>query len=308
MVKKLVTCLVVLSHTCVFHSGSLIAEETAEEVSPQEEKARRQVYADKIRRLEADISSARGSRDLLVTAAVVSLFAGGGLSVGSEKVKSAVKDIPATDSAARQEINDAANAVGMGSEIGALVVIGGCATLASSLIYNAVIDSKQERIDALRAELDTKFAPKGLTPEYLRKNESVAVVVEEIEEIEEGMVRCRTMQSIFSKLGIGAIVSGAFLVGLSGVTETIVKDIDLGDAGNAGKGDALDETDSLAASGTILIGVGAASCVGAYVSGLRVRAGADRIDELENGLLRIADRINVLPSPDGFMLVYNQSF
>jgi hypothetical protein len=49
-------------------------------------------------------------------------------------------------------------------------------------LYSHNINNKQAQIDALRTELGSGLEPaRGITPEYLQQNESVAAVLEEIE-------------------------------------------------------------------------------------------------------------------------------
>ncbi|MEE8480429.1 MAG: response regulator, partial [Desulfobacterales bacterium] len=62
---------------------------TASETTPEEEKALRQIYAEKIQRLEAEMNRARGTRNTLLTVAVTSFFIGAGITVGSTTIKGA---------------------------------------------------------------------------------------------------------------------------------------------------------------------------------------------------------------------------
>jgi hypothetical protein len=322
-IVKVIACIVVVAYISVFNAGSVFAvdwkpsagtlqflaqasnSEGTGKVAAEEQKALRQIYAEKIQRLESDMNKAKGTRNTLLTVAVSSLFIGAGLVTGSTTVTDAVKEISAID---EQDKEDALNAIDTVKAIGGGILGVGGLSLLGYLFYTVGIGSKQNRIDKLRTELDTRFEAKGLTPEYLQRNESVAAVLQEIEAAKKSAGSARTFQSFLSRIGIGSVLSGGFLYALALGGRDVVKKVNVTQAEIASRDDALDKTDRLKTTGIILLGVGAASSISSFLFGRRASGKDHKIDELENGLLRVAERIDIRPHRDGFMVMYTHEF
>lgn len=325
---KSVACVAVVSYLSVCWASSyafaeslftvtpplLLAQATnpavADAASAEEGRALRQIYSEKIQRLEAEMNSSKGSRNTLLTTAITSFFIGAGVIAGSTTIRGGIKDIPVdqVNQNDRDKALDAIDAVrGVG---GGILGVGGLSML-GYFIYTGIINSKQNRIDTLRAELDTRFEAKGLTPEYLQKNESVAAVITEISDLKKSAGTSRTMQGLFSRMGMGSLLSGGFLVGVSVLTDDIVKKININENDPeevSSRADAVDKVDSIKTTGYILLGAGAAAEVASFLFGQRAKGKDKRIDEMENSLLRVAERIDIQPSIHGVMVMYSQNF
>ncbi len=325
---KYIACVVIVSYLLVCSGASVMAAQVeftsnpllfAQTVNPaapgaattaEEGKALREIYLDKIKRLEAEMNNTRGSRNTLVTTAVASFLIGAGVIAGAGTVRDAVKDIPA-DEDEQDDIDAALDALDVMQGVGGGIVgLGGVCVL-GYLIYTAVISSKQKKIDTLHSELDRRFETTGLTPEYLQKNESVAAVLDEIADTKKSAGSSRSIQGFFSRLATGTILSGGFLVGLSSLANEVVDEIDIDENDPdevSGREDAIDQADSLQTTGLILLGTGVTCGVISFVFGRRAKNKEKNIDELENSLLRVANRIHIRPETDGVMIVYSHEF
>jgi MFS family permease len=305
---KSIACIVLIAYITVFSASSVFAQTT----TPEEEKALRQIYNEKIQRLEAEMNSARGTRNTLLTVSVTSFFVGAGIMASTGIIDGAITDYIPEDTPQQKddkdkalEVVDSVNGVG----IGALGV--GGAGLIGYLIYSGIISGKQKKVDTLRVELGSRFAAEGLTPEYLQRNESVAVVVEEIENAKKKAGSYKTLQGLFSRLSIGSLVSGGFLFTLSTFGEKAVEDIEIDETDLdevEGRDRALDEIENIETTGIILLGTGVASGVASFFFGRMAKGKEKKIDELENSLLRVAERIDFQPKINGFMVMYTHEF
>ncbi len=324
-ILKCTACIVLVTYISVFNTSVVFAGQAqltvksqlfAQALAPnsvetaEEGKALREIYLEKIRRIEAKMNNARGSRNTMVTTGVVSILIGTGLLTGSETVRNAVDEIPVNDEN-EDDINSALDALDAVKSVGSGIAAVSAVSLVGYLLYTGIISSKQKKIDTLRSEMDIKFEMRGLTPEYLRRNESVAAVLEEISDTKKSVGRSRGLQGLFSRIGIGTLLSGGFLVGLSSVANEVVDEIDVNENDPAevdGRENALDEADNLQTTGIVLLGVGA----GAELFSLffRMRAGKKegQIDDLENSLLRVAERIDIQPRIDGVAILYTHEF
>ncbi len=329
-VLKSIACVVIISYISMFSASSLSAAEwqlsinpqlfaqastnpaTSSRTTPEEEKALRQIYSEKIQRFEAEMNSARGTRNTLLTVAVTSFFMGAGIIASSSIVNSAIEDnIPEETERQQQDKDKALDVVDAVKIVGGGVLGVGAASLLGYFIYTGIIGGKQNKIDKLRTELDNRFQTKGLTPEYLQKNESVAAVIEEIEDAKKSAGSSRTLQGLFSRVAIGSLLSGGFLFILSTLGEKIVEEIEINENDPqevTGRNEALDQVDNIETTGLILLGAGAASGIAAFLFGQRAKGKENKIDELENSLLRVAGRIDIQPKSNGFMVMYTHEF
>lgn len=329
-VIKYIACVVIVAYLSVCSGATVLAGQTHLTVNPQlfaqvanpasprattseEGRALREIYLDKTQRLEAEMNSTRGSRNTLLTAAVASFLIGAGVIGGSRTVRGAVEDIPVDpdDPEEQDDLNTALDALdAVGGVGGGIVGVGGVCML-GYLIYTAVINSKQKKIDTLRSELDMRFETRGLTPEYLRRNESVAAVLDEIADTKKSAGTSRSVQGFFSRLAIGSILAGGFLVGLSSLTNEVVDEITIDEDDPdevAARDDAIDQADNLQTTGLILLGAGVTSGVISFFFGRRAKSREKKIDEMENSLLRVAERIHIQPTSDGVMVMYTHEF
>lgn len=326
-VIKYIACIVIVSYISVLSAECVLAGQTQLNLKPQlfaqtsplspgtaktaeEERALREIYLDKIRRIEAEMNDARGARSTMVTTGVASLLIGAGVIAGSRTVRDAVEEIP-VDPEEKDELNPTLDALDATGGIGTGIAAVSAVSVVGYLIYTGVISSKQKKIDTLRAEMDTKFETRGLTPEYLRRNESVAAVLDEIADTKKSAGTSRTLQALFSRLGMGTLLAGGFLVGLSILADEIVDEIEVDEtdpAEVAGKEDALDEAENLQTTGVILLGIGAASEALSFFFRLRARGKARQVEDLEDSLLRVAERIRIQPKIDGVAILYSHEF
>lgn len=280
-------------------------------VSVEEERALRQIYDEKIQRLEGEMNNARGSRNTLLTVAVTTMFLGGGILASSGTVSDAVKEIEVSNEQEEADKEDALNAIDALTGIGGGIVGVGGASLLGYLIYTGIMSSKQHKIDQLREELNTRFAVRGLTPEYLQKNESVAVVLEEIANAKKSAGTARSFQGFFLRIAIGALLSGGFLALIGSAGEDVIKEVNIDPEDPeeiASRDDALDQAENIKLSGLILVGGGATCGILGLLFGHRASGKEKRIDELENSLLRVASRLDWQPKPNGIALMYSYNF
>jgi hypothetical protein len=174
-----------------------------------------------------------------------------------------------------------------------------------------MIKGRQVKIDALQAKTSDGFEAKGLTPEYLQKNEAAAALLEEADTLRKKAGSARTIEEIFSRLAIGGLVGGAFLFGVSTVSRDIVEDINVDEDDPEdiqAKEDVLDETDKMKTVGLILLGTGAASGITSFLIGRWAKGKEAEAGELEDNLLGIAGRIEIQPRSNGFMVMYTHPF
>ena len=326
---KLVAYIVAVAYLSVFNASTLLATDwkaspetlqflaqaskqaETENMIPEQAQAMGQIYDEKIRRLESDMNRSKGTRNTLLTVSVASFFIGAGLMTGSTTITNAVEDIPADTDQEKQDREDSLNALDAIKGIGAGIIGAGGVSLLGYLLYTGSIGTKQRRIDNLRKELDARYAIRGLTPEYLQKNESVAAVLQEIEAAKKSAGSTRTLQSLFSRFAIGSLLCGGFLYTLSVAGNDVVKKVNIDEtdpAEVASQKDALDQTDKLKTTGLILLGAGAASGITAFLFGQRAKGKENKVDSLEDSLLQIAQRLEIRPQRDGFMVMYTHEF
>lgn len=302
-----------------------------ESLAPEDQQALQGVYAEKMQRLESEMNAAKGVRKNLLNIAIAAFAIGATLTFGVNTVNSAIDDIPMTNPesqpttacvedrydacnqyiAYNQEKQDAQNALDGIKGIGAGIFIAGAASVIGYFLYTRNIRSKQQDIDVIRAESGKTVAPQGLTPEYLQKNESVAAVVAEMDVLKKQASAKRTMAELFSRLALGGVGSGLFLFGLSNVSHTLVGDIAIDERvpeNVTAKNKALTKTKDMEKIGAVLLGAGVAAGVTSFLFG-RLATGKEReLNNLENSLLRIVDRLEFEPKADGFRLVYRSAF
>lgn len=300
-------------------------------LSPEEQRALQEVYIRKIDRLESEIDKAKGVRKNLLTFSIAAFSIGAASTLAVDSINDAIKKIPTedetwTDGSLPYEIKidscvrylcytrekqDALNSLGGIKGLGGGVFGVGLAGSLGYLLYTWNIRSKQNNIDTIRSEMATLYEINGLTPAYLQRNESVAAVLEEIETLKLQIGSNRTIGDIFSRVAIGGLACGAFLFGVAVAMEDIVQDIDV-DQENpeqvTAKDRAIDDTKDLQKISYGLLGAGAASGLVSLFFEYRARKKENAIDELENSLLRVADRINFQPKANGFAIMYTQHF
>lgn len=328
-IMKAVACIVVITYLSLLGASSAAAAEaqsslsyqllaqtslnpaTVGDVSAEEERALRQIYEEKIQRLEAEMNSARGTRNTLLTVSVASFFLGAGIITGSTTISSAIKDIEIKNEEEQDNKEDALKAMDALNGIGGGILGVGGVGLLGYLIYSGVISGKQQKIDTLRTELDSKFSVRGLTPEYLQRNESVAAVLEEIVDAKKSAGTARSLQGFFSRIAIGSLLSGGFLYVVANAGEDVIKEVNVNEDDPlevAGRDNAIDQADNIKTTGYILLGAGGACGLASFLFGQRASSKEKKIDELENSLLRVAERIDFYPKPNGFALMYTYNF
>ena len=74
------------------------------------------------------------------------------------------------------------------------------------------------------------------------------------------------------------------------------------------KSDALDKADNIETVGFVVLGAGLASGVASYIFERRARSKENSVNDLENSLLRVAERIQIQPRTDGFLITYTYNF
>lgn len=328
-VLKAIASVVIVSYLSVFNVSSLLAAEvkmpetsqllaqasanpaTGGKETAEEEKALRQIYTEKIQRLEAEMNSTRGSRNTILTISITSLVIGAGLVSGAETAKTAVNKMPTDTPQKKDDVDQALESIEAVKSVSNGFFGVGAVALFGYLIYSAVINSKARKVERLRSELDIRFAPRGLTPEYLQRNESVAAVIEEINDAKRGAGSARTLQSLFSRVAIASLFSGGFLYTLAVVGNNVIDEINIDEQSDKEKQDREDakkEIDNIERNGIILMGVGGGAALASFFFGRRAKSKENLIDNLENSLLRVAGRIDIQPKMDGFRLVYTQQF
>lgn len=288
-------------------------------ISTAEREARREIYLSKIQRLEANVNGKRGTRNTLLTVAVASGLIGAGVIFGSTEVREKVDDIRVKPEN-EEDIDAALSALDIAQGVGGGIVGLGGLGLLGYLVYTAIISSRQKEIDQLRAEMESEVGSLGgssdYLPPYLRENEAANAIWTDISDAKKSAGTARSFQGFFTRLAFGSILSGGFVMGLSGLTNEVVDQIDiderdefgnLTDEGKA-KENAIDAADNLQTIGLVLLGVGVTSGVTSYLLGRRAQGKEDTIEELEDQLLLLADRFRIQPRPDGVMLMYSFQF
>ena len=301
-----------------------------ERLSSEERKARKAILTGKMQRLEEDMNGQRGMRKNFLNIAVGAFAIGATLAYGVNQVNAAIDDIAAENPennpegcveervsacdayvSYTEEKRDAQDALDGIKGIGGGIFIVGIASVIGYAVYTYAIRGKQHTIEALRVESETLFEARGLTPDYLRRNESVAAVVAEMDLLKKKAGSTRTKSELFLRVALGAFSSGLFLFGLSNVAHTLVGNISI-DEGNAAdvtaKDDALDETDALKNIGGVFMGVGVASGVTSYVFAWLAKGQERQINNLEDSLWRVAERIDFQPKMNGFQVRYTYAF
>ena len=330
-VLRVVACIVLVAYVSVYQASTVAAAESrllpapqfflaqaaegtvTADMAPGEKSVLRQIYLDKILRFEAEINSARGAREGIMTMAVSSLFVGVGLMVGSGNLKSTVEDIEIQEGPEhdreRKDKEQALNALETVQTVGAGVLGIGGACLLGYMLYSAGISAKQKKITALRTELDALYETQGLTPEYVQKNPSLAAAMEEMDVLKKKAASGRTFQSIFSRLAIGSIISGGFLASIAAPLHDVIEDIEIDDEEEIRyQEDALDAADNLQTTGLVLLGAGGACAITSMIFGMRARKKEQQIEKLEDGMLRVMDRVDIRPTLDGFRVMYTYRF
>lgn len=290
---------------------ALTSQASAGKISAEEERALRQIYDEKIQRLEGEMNNARGTRNTLLTVSVASFFLGGGILAGSNTVSSAIDKIEVKNEMEADDKEDALTAIDAMNGIGGGILAVGGVSLAGYVVYSGIISAKQQNVDQLRDEVDARFATRGLTPEYLQRNEAMMAVLEEIAGAKKSAGTARSAQGFFSRVAIGSLLSGGLLFTLGAGGENVIDEVNINEDDPeevASRQDALDEAETIKTTGLILAGTGAACGIVSFIFSRRATGKEHRIDELENSLLRVASRLEWHPKRNGFALVYNYTF
>lgn len=299
-------------------------------LSTEDLKAREAVLSGKMQRLEEEMNAQKGMRKNLLNIAVGAFAIGASLAFGVNRVNAAIDDISVENpidqitgcyeeqvSACETyvcytgEKRDAQDSLDGIKGIGGGIFIVGIVSAIGYVVYTYNIRGKQHTIEALRTESDALFDTKGLTPDYLRRNESVAAVIEEMDLLKKKVGSIRTRSELFLRIALGTFSSGLFLFGLSNVSHTLVDNISIDEHNPddvTAKQNALGETDSLKDAGIVLMGVGLASGVTAYVFDWMAKRHDRQINDLEDSLWRVADRLDFQPKANGFRVLYSYAF
>lgn len=318
-------------------SPQLFAQATSSDrlsptISSEEQEIQQRLYEENIRDLEAEQNNTRGIRKNLLTVSVASMSVGVAISYAVNVVNDAIETIPTSNpedqdpsGTTEERIEDCIRYTCTTNEtykattsldgikgIGGGIFLLGAVGLLGYFLYSRSISSKQEQIDALRTELSEGFGvTSGLSPEFLQQNEAAAAIIEEIDALKKQAGSSRTIGEVFSTLGISAAVSGLFLLGVSSVSTDIVEDITV-DPDNpeevGAKQSALDDADSVQTVGWVLIGTGAVSGLVSYLYHRRARGKDTEINDLEQGLLQVTERLQIQPKPDGVMVMFSYNF
>lgn len=296
----------------------------------EDRKAREAILTGKVQRLEEEMNEQKGMRKNLLTVAVAAFSIGATLAFGVNTINAAIDDITTENpednpvgsieerqSACEQyscyatEKQDAEESLNSIKGIGGGIFLAGIASVAGYFLYSWSIRDKQHKVEALQEESETLFEARGLTPEYLRRNESVAAVMDEIEELKKSAGSHRTKSEIFSRLALGTFSSGMFLYGLSNVSHTLVDNITICEEDPAdvrAKNNALDRTDELKSVGVVLIGTGTAAGIVSVIFDRLAKGKENQIDDYEDSLWRVAERIDFRPKLNGFSVMYTHTF
>ena len=180
------------------------------------------------------------------------------------------------------------------------------------------ISKRIYRIKASRPSIPNPEAEKALTAIIecldglaLRKSSGDPNVQEEIEATKKSAASSQTWKSVFYRIAVGTLLSGGFLFGLSGATNTVVDEITINESDPTqvtAKDDAVKAAESLATTGAVLVGTGVVSWLIGFFFGRSAKSKENKIEELEDSLLRVAEGIDVHPTHDGFMVMYSYQF
>ena len=276
--------------------------------------AQQAVYSSKIQRLEAEINRKRGTRNTLMTVAISSGLIGAGVALGSSAISSEVENIDSNDPQTQSDIDSALQALDLAKGVGwGIVGLGGVSLVAYAL-YSGSISGDQRKVDDLyskQIELNTRRGEfSEYLPDYLQENEIAKEIWNDIADTKKSAGRSRSFAGTFSRLSIGTILSGGFLFGLSSLTNEVVKEIEVdpGTDEEDARNKALDAADNLEIVGLALLGTGAVCGISSYYFGRQAKKKDKEIDGLEEQILQVADRLNIQPKRDGFMLSYSYSF
>lgn len=299
-------------------------------LSLEDRKAQEAILNGKIHHLEESMNGKKGLRKSLLNIAVGAFAIGATLTFGVNRINAAIDDIApnpeenpgdatleerqaacskyvCSDSEKRDALKSLEGIKGIG---GGIFVVGAL-SLVSYFWQTHAIRQNQREIEALRTAADSLFETRGLTPAYLQQNESVAAVVEEMEFLKKKAGASHTWEELFLRLALGGLGSGLFLVGLSNVSHTIVENITIDETNLndvTAKNNALDKTDELETVGIVLLGAGTAAGITSVVFGRLAKRHERQIDELEDSLWRVADRIEFQPKVNGFAVMYRYAF
>ncbi len=292
----------------------------AQSSSDKEREAQKNIYFSKIQRKEASVNRKRGARNTLMTVAVASGLIGAGVVFGTSAIYDEVEGI-SSEPDDQEEIDAALKALDVAGGVGwGIVGLGGVGLLGYTL-YSASISSEQREIDKLYATMNEQFGTERQTsseylPPHLQENETAKQIWSDISQAKKSVGTSRSLASAFSRLGIGSILSGGFLFGLSSLTNEVVKQVNIeefDDKGNPTKeaqsrDDALDASENLQTVGIILLGTGVASETASYFLGRRAQKKEKEIDTLEEQLLQVVERIDIHPIRNGVMVSYSFKF
>ncbi|MCP4402751.1 MAG: hypothetical protein GY801_36295 [bacterium] len=329
---KNMACVILVAYVSVFNAECILAadlhllpnhwlllaqtgEQTESFIEGSATKeAQQAVYFSKIQRLEADINRKRGTRNTLMTVAVSSGLIGAGVALGSSAIYSEVENINSDDLTTQNDIDSALKALDMAQGVGWGIVALGGVSLVGYLLYSGSISGDQRDVDELygkQVELNTRRGEfSEYLPEYLQENEIAKEIWDDIADTKKSAGRSRSFAGTFSRLSIGTILSGGFLFGLSSLTNEVVKEIEVdpGTDEEDARNKALDAADNLEVVGLALLGTGAVCGIGSYYFGRQAKKKDKEIDGLEEQILQVADRLDIQPKRDGFMLSYSYSF
>jgi hypothetical protein len=310
--------------------GTSRAPQAQTPVSAEDRNAREAVLTGKMQRLDQEMNAQKGMRKNFLNIAVGAFAIGATLTFGVNQINAAIDKIlvenPETNpegcfeervSACEtyvfytEEKRDAQDGLDGIKGIGSGIFLVGIASVVGYVVTTYVIRGKQQRLEALRTASETLFDTGGLTPDYLRRNESVAAVIAEIDAVKKTAGSTRTTSELLMRVALGTFSSGLFLFGLSNVAHTLVGNISIDEnnpADVSAKANALDETDALQDAGVVLMGIGAASGIAAYVFHRLTRGHELRINTLEDSLWRVAESLEFQPRVNGFRMMYSYAF
>lgn len=315
-IKGVATIIVSVYFFLFSTEGIVYAQSSAE----KEREAQQNIYFSKIQRKEANINRKRGSRNTLMTVAVTTGLVGAGVALGTSAIYDDVENI-SSEPDDQDEIDAALDALDVAQSVGWGIVGLGAVSLLGYTLYSASISSEQHEIDKLYEQMNAQFgtersASADYLPPHLQENEAAQQIWSDISEAKKSAGSSRSFASALSRLGIGCILSGGFLFGLSSLTNEVVDQIkidELDDNGNPtneaqARDDALDSTDSLETVGLVLLGTGVVSETTAYFLGRRAKNKEKQIDTLEEQLMQVVERLDIQPMRNGVMLSYSFQF
>lgn len=254
-----------------------------------------------------------------MTVAVTTGLIGTGVVFGTSAIYDQVEKIP-SETDTQDEIDAALKALDTTSAIGWGIIGLGATSLLGYTLYSASISSEQRDIDTLNKDMKDQFGierpAEYYLPSHLRGNKTAIQMQDNIHQLKKSAESSRSFASAFSRLGIGSILSGGFLFGLSSLTNEVVKKIEIEEFDKNGnptdeaqaRDDALDATDNLETVGLIMLGTGVVCETTAYFLGHRAKNKEKKIDEMEEQLMQVVDRLDIHPIRNGVMLSYSFKF